>query len=68
MITASPRLSELTLLEGTRQTSLLPGVEQGAFRLIMDEECFRLIGVRPDGRMVTAILDRFLPDLIFACN
>ena len=63
MITASPRLSELTLADGARLGSLLPGIEHGAFRVIEDKDCYRVMGVRPDGRMVSAVMDRFLPEL-----
>lgn len=68
MFSASPRLSELTMLDGTRLSTLLPGVEHGAFRMIVEDECCRLIGVRADGRTVSAVMDRFLPAASFCRN
>ena len=68
MFSASPRLSELAMLDGTRLSTLLPGVEHGAFRMLVEDECCRLIGVRADGRTVSAVMDRFVPVADFVNN
>lgn len=68
MLTAFPSVSGDALLEGTRLQVLLPGVEHGAFRLFMNEDCCRIVGARADGKAISVVLDHFGPDLAFSCN